>query len=230
MLKLRFFALFKVRYLILIFLLCCNSLIVQAYELYEGKGFKIYLGVNPKNQIISLAGHLNASKSEIEEANYIFSQINPKKKIILSLSNYYGGDISAAENFVKILKKNCEANIINAERDQSCKFDTYVSNDTTCGSSCIIPFMAGEKRISCPAGYFGFHSQSLNFGLFSVLRSPEKSLKKLKEIGVDPDWVNKNSEMFTSNEATYKLAKNLTGSNILTEIDTNCDYIERTAR
>ena len=189
----------------------------------DGKGFPFrVVKPPPTQQIVSLFGTASSNYFTFGEALSVLKNIDPRKEIILDLSGFYGGYLSHAEDIVSTIKSVCEAKRNKYDRRQSCNITSFVDSNSSCISACIIPYMAAKKRVACDNTTFGFHAVSM----MGFKGSAQYTVSLLLRLGVFKTWLLRNINMFRSLDVTYLTPREMIGSNIVTEVDPKCTYID----
>lgn len=145
--------------------------------------------------------------------------IEKDKNIVLFL-DFKGGNLESIETFAKIVKSKCKG--------EECLIRTVVQNGKKCNSYCMVLFMLGSERLAEPVANFGFHAATLyelvGDEIVNEELSPETMEEVLLDVGVSKDWLNKNKKIISTPFINTLAPRELSGSNIITDIITEPVY------
>lgn len=192
-------------YFFTLFAIMAISLSSFANEIYTysaGKTF-VELEVFESNQVLTVKGPF--LRGDFKKSYNVLSQVKKNKNIFIDLSNMYGGHILNIKAVVRLILNQCPK--------ESCLIKTFITKNSECSSYCLILYMLGTERYAYANSGFGFHAAHSGFFKSSYLMKRE-----LEKIGVDKSWILNNKELFQSKKTTYKIPKEIEGSNIVTSI------------
>jgi|GEM_PF-6023951 Predicted periplasmic protein len=196
-------------------------------DFYQDKDFTItVVKTHPTQQVIRIHGNIVVTPWSLKTALKVLKNIDPRKEIILDLSGYGGGYLFNAEEIVPSIKSVCESKRNRNDPRQSCNVTTWVDSSAACSSSCIIPYMAGKKRVACDQSEFGFHSVAL----LGFKMSSDHGVSMLLQSGVFKSWIMRNIKMFQTLDVTFLRPHQMVGSNIVTDLIKKCDYTDDVVR
>lgn len=175
-------------YLILTFFL---TLIFFSNVEAKLKNYTIEITNFENHQEVMFSGDIKTPWEPKKEIKDVLNRLESNKDILVYIDKSWGGVIASFKKIIKGLKSKCSGS--------DCTITTYV--EEYCGSACIDLLMAGDKRMMAHNAKLGFHRAWMIHPSIPI-KSKKKMAKEYIDMGVEPNWMNANLDLFLVSKKT----------------------------